>query len=199
VGRTRKFDVDEAVRAARAVFWRQGYEGTSLPDLEEATGLNRSSLYHAFGSKRGLFDAAVDSYLNEVIRPRLRVLTEDPIPPDAVFTYLKGLKDALLARPSAASENGCLMVNTAGSPIAREDAVRDRIVAYRVELTAAIENGLSHQPGFSPARVAPTAMAISSLVVAAMTITRVDSVAAAQTIDAALALVPGEAMAVAAR
>jgi len=198
VGRTRKFDVDDAVRAASAVFWRQGYEGTSLPDLEAATGLNRSSLYHAFESKRGLFDAAVDSYLNEVVRPRLRILTEAPIPPDAVQIYLNGLKKALLASASAASENGCLMVNTAGSPIGKEDAVRDRVVAYREELSAAIESGLAHQPGFDPQRVAPTAMAISSLVLAAMTITRVDSAAAAETIDAALALAPvltpGEAL-----
>ncbi len=92
MGRKRSFDADEAVRAARSVFWSNGYEGASLPDLEAATGLNRSSIYHTFGSKRGLFDAAVDSYLNEGIRPRLRVLLEDPVPPDAVRTYLTGLR-----------------------------------------------------------------------------------------------------------
>jgi len=192
MGRKRSFDADEAVRAARSVFWSNGYEGASLPDLEAATGLNRSSIYHAFGSKRGLFDAAVDSYLNEVIRPRLRVLIEDPVPPDAVRTYLSGLKAALLARASASSENGCLMVNTAVAPIAKEEAVRERIAAYRAEIKAALESGLTHQPDFDRSRVAPTAMAITSLVVAAMTLTRVDSAAAAETIDAALALVGAE-------
>lgn len=188
MGRTRKFDADEAVRAARAVFWRQGFEGTTLPDLEQATGLNRSSLYHAFGSKRGLFDAAVDSYLNEIIRPRLRILTANPVPADAVVTYLTGMKEALLATASDASENGCLLVNAAGSPIAKDGAVRERVAAYRAEIAAAIESGLAHQPGFDQARVATTAGAITSLVVAAMTITRVDPKAAAETIDAALAL-----------
>ncbi|MDD0859753.1 TetR/AcrR family transcriptional regulator [Arthrobacter alpinus] len=48
--------------------------GGFLPDLERATGLSRSSIYHAFGSKRGLFDAAVASYLSEIIRPRLQPL-----------------------------------------------------------------------------------------------------------------------------
>ena len=192
MGRKRSFDADEAVRAARSVFWSNGYEGASLPDLEAATGLNRSSIYHAFGSKRGLFDAAVDSYLNEVIRPRLRVLIEDPVPPDAVRTYLSGLKAALLARASASSENGCLMVNTAVAPIAKEEAVRERIAAYCAEIKAALESGLTHQPDFDRSRVAPTAMAITSLVVAAMTLTRVDSAAAAETIDAALALVGAE-------
>lgn len=191
MGRTRTFDVDEAIRAARGVFWRQGYEATSLPDLEEATGLSRSSLYHAFESKRGLFDAAVNSYLNEVVKPRLRVLTEEPIAPNAVSAYLTGTRSALLARASAPSDNGCLIVNTAGSPLAKDDAVRETILAYRAQLTAAIERGLAHQPGFDPTHVAPTAMAISSLVLAAMTITRVDSAAAAETIDAALALAAG--------
>ena len=193
MGRTRKFDADEVIRSARAVFWRQGFEGSSLPDLEQATGLNRSSLYHAFGSKRGLFDAAVDSYLDEVIRPRLRILTEAPVPPDVVRTYLTGMKAALLGRASDASENGCLMVNTAASPIAKDESVRERVAAYRAEIAAAIESGLAHQPGFAPSRVAPTAMAVTSLVVAAMTLTRVDSSAAAETIDAALAIACGEA------
>ena len=193
MGRKRSFNTQEAVRAARSVFWSNGFEGSSLPDLEEATGLNRSSLYHAFGSKRGLFDAVVDSYLDEVVRPRLRILTEAPIPPDAVSIYLTGLKNALLAPASPASEHGCLMVNTAGSPIAKDAAVGERVAAYRAEIATAIETGLAHQPGFAAARVAPTAMAISSLVVAAMTITRVDNTAAAETIDAALAIVGGEA------
>lgn len=193
MGRKRNFDADAAVRAARSVFWSNGYEGASLPDLEAATGLNRSSIYHAFGSKRGLFDAVVDSYLNEIIRPRLRVLIEDPVPPDAVRTYLNGLKAALLAQASSSAETGCLMVNTAVAPIAKDEAVRERIAAYRTEIAAALESGLTHQPDFDRSRVAPNAMAVTSLVVAAMTLAKVDSAAAAETIDAALAIVGGEA------
>jgi AcrR family transcriptional regulator len=74
MGRTRAFAEIDVVRAARGVFWNRGYEETSLPDLEAATGLNRSSIYHSFGSKRGLFDAAVESYLDDVVRPRLEPL-----------------------------------------------------------------------------------------------------------------------------
>ena len=71
MARPRSFDTATAVRAARQVFWTRVSEATSLPDLEAATGLRRSSLYQAFGSKRGLFDAAVASYLDEVVRPLL--------------------------------------------------------------------------------------------------------------------------------
>ena len=95
MGRTQTFDTDEAVRSARDVFWDKGFEGTSLADLEVATGLSRSSLYHAFTSKRGLFDAAVQDYLDTIIRPRLRILITEPIPADAVQQYFNGLIQAI--------------------------------------------------------------------------------------------------------
>ena len=61
-GRPREFDVDEALDRALQVFWRKGYEGASLPDLTEAMGINRPSLYAAFGNKEELFRKALDRY-----------------------------------------------------------------------------------------------------------------------------------------
>src|SRR5690349_18547185 len=61
VARTRSFTTADAVRAARDQFWEHGYEATSLADLERVTGLNRSSLYQAFGNKRQLFALAVEN------------------------------------------------------------------------------------------------------------------------------------------
>jgi AcrR family transcriptional regulator len=63
MSRTREFDLELAVDAALLVFWRKGYEGTSLTDLTEALGINRPSLYAAFGSKEGLFLRAVERYV----------------------------------------------------------------------------------------------------------------------------------------
>ena len=74
MGRTRTFDETDAARSALEAFWDHGLEGTAIPDLEKATGLSRSSIYHSFGSKRGLFDAAVDTYLDQIVRPRLAPL-----------------------------------------------------------------------------------------------------------------------------
>ncbi len=61
-GRPREFDVDEALDRAIEVFWRQGYNGTSLSDLTEAMGVSRPSLYAAFGNKEETFKRAVDRY-----------------------------------------------------------------------------------------------------------------------------------------
>lgn len=62
-GRPRSFEADAVLRAAMRCFWRKGYAGTSLDDLVEATGLNRPSLYNAFGDKRAIFVAALKGYV----------------------------------------------------------------------------------------------------------------------------------------
>src|SRR5437763_13880440 len=62
-GRQRAFDTDRALDRALEVFWRKGYEGASLADLTKAMGINRPSLYAAFGSKEELFRKALDRYL----------------------------------------------------------------------------------------------------------------------------------------
>src|SRR5271155_588512 len=61
-GRTRQFDVDEALDRALDVFWARGYEGATLPELTRAMGINRPSLYAAFGNKEQLFHKALGRY-----------------------------------------------------------------------------------------------------------------------------------------
>lgn len=63
VGRPRSFDKDQALDRALRVFWRKGFEGTSLRDLTEAMGINRPSLYSAFGDKESLFHQALARYV----------------------------------------------------------------------------------------------------------------------------------------
>jgi len=62
-GRPRAFDVDKALGSALELFWRHGYEGTSLAMLTEAMGINTPSLYAAFGNKEELFSRALERYL----------------------------------------------------------------------------------------------------------------------------------------
>lgn len=62
MARPREFDVDAALDRAMEVFWRKGYEGATLPDLTAAMGINRPSLYAAFGDKQALYRRALDRY-----------------------------------------------------------------------------------------------------------------------------------------
>jgi AcrR family transcriptional regulator len=62
IGRPRAFDPDQALDRALQVFWRKGYEGTSIAELTAAMGINPPSLYAAFGNKEALFRRALDRY-----------------------------------------------------------------------------------------------------------------------------------------
>ena len=63
MGRARAFDESDVLQGAMGVFWERGFRNTSVKDLERATGLNPGSLYHAYGSKHGLFVAVLDHYI----------------------------------------------------------------------------------------------------------------------------------------
>src|ERR1700732_2907294 len=63
-GRPRAFDTDEALDRAMHLFWRKGYLGTSLSDLTGAIGINRPSLYAAFGNKESLYRKALQRYFS---------------------------------------------------------------------------------------------------------------------------------------
>src|SRR3954447_5416059 len=123
MARTRDFDIDTAIDRAMHEFWRKGYEGTSLTDLTAAMGINRPSLYAAFGNKEGLFRRVVERY---VAGPgqRVHAALEAPSAREAVERLLEVYCDV----PSDTSERpqGCLLVqgalacSDAGEEIRRE-------------------------------------------------------------------------------
>lgn len=189
MARREGFDRQAVVRGARTLFWRVGYEGASIADLEAATGLRRSSLYNSFGSKRGLFDAAVTSYLDEVIRPRLAPLQAAVVSPQAVLTYLTGLRDAFDDTASLPAGNGCLLVNTAGAPIADEPQIAAVIADYRDELQGAVARGVvAHCPALDTDQAARLSQTLTGLVIAAFALARIDPAQSRRSLDTAMAL-----------
>jgi len=106
--RTRQFDHDTVVDRAMMVFWRKGYGGTSIDDLEKATRLRRGSLYNAFGDKQGLFVAALKRYETTVGEERIKRLSN----PDP-YRAIEGFLDILVTQMSEPSRpRGCLHTNT---------------------------------------------------------------------------------------
>lgn len=175
MGRPQAFDTAEAVRAARTVFWNAGYDEAAMPALETATGLCRSSIYHAFGNKRGLFDAALTSYLDEVVRPRLRPMITEPVAPEAIENYLTALRASLTARADDCHADGCLLVSTASSSLAHDPAVRATITGYRTEVAAALRSGLrARRPDLGDDDVERRAQTCTAMVIAAFSIAKAD-------------------------
>ncbi|MFB0834228.1 TetR/AcrR family transcriptional regulator [Arthrobacter halodurans] len=205
MGRTQSFDTATVVGAARDVFWRLGYDATSLGDLERATGLGRSSLYHAFGSKRGLFDAAVENYLDEIVRPRLAGLTggdasadgDDPAAARAALrSYFAEMSDAVATLGHDDGRAGCLLLISTAGQAGHDAMVRGAVDAYRAELVAAFSAAVRRAlPGAATDAVERRARLYTALVVAALTLARVNREEAVATLrlaeDAAGAPVPG--------
>ena len=190
MGRTKTFADTEVVRSARELFWSQGYENTAVADLEDATGLNRSSIYHSFGSKRGLFDAAIESYLDDVVRPRLAPLAAETVEPDALENYLRSLRHAMVDEPTSLAVNGCLLLNATTSLLGREVGLHDVVTRYCAELRAGVTAGVrARHTGLGASAQETATTTITGLVFAAMVIVRVDREAAGAMLDAALSAV----------
>jgi AcrR family transcriptional regulator len=108
MGRPREFREEQAIDRAMEAFWAKGFAGTSLDDLAEATGLNRSSLYNAFGGKLELFCAALDHYRAGPAKVVLQPLLEETGAP-ALRQFLERLAEFVASTDAC---RGCLMVNT---------------------------------------------------------------------------------------
>lgn len=136
VGRPREFDIDDAVEAAMQVFWSRGYNGTSLPDLIDGTGLSRGSLYKAFGDKRGLFLLALDRYASAAADRLSATLRESG---SAKVAIRKALLRYAQLSIGIAGQRGCLLLATA-----TEMVPHDAEIAHRASrMFAAIQHSFS--------------------------------------------------------
>jgi AcrR family transcriptional regulator len=134
LGRPRAFDADRALDRALAVFWRNGYEGASLPALTKAMGINRPSLYAAFGNKEALFRKAVDRYERGAAGYAYKALKK-PTAREVVEALLEGVV-ALLTKPQ--NPGGCLMVQGALACGENAKSVRQEMASRRAAGVAAI-------------------------------------------------------------
>ncbi|RKS79926.1 AcrR family transcriptional regulator [Motilibacter peucedani] len=140
--RRRSFGEAEAVLAAREAFWEHGYTATSLADLQAATGLSKSSLYEAFGSKRGLFQRALESYLAEILHPLLTPIEAEDAGVTELAAYFASLGTWLRSRSRPDAARGCLVVNTTGELNALDPAARGTVSSYRERACAAMRRCL---------------------------------------------------------
>ena len=140
MARPRRIAKEDIVEAAKDAFWESGYEGTALSDLEERTGLNRSSLYHAFGSKRELFDEALDRYWEDVPDRLLSPLESEPSL-DAIVAFFEGVKQVVLDERGG-TRRGCLLVNTIAELATHDEGAAHRGAGLRDRLHHAFVRAL---------------------------------------------------------
>jgi AcrR family transcriptional regulator len=156
-GRPREFDVEKALDAALRVFWHRGYEGASLPELTAAMGINRPSLYAAFGNKEELFRKALDRYAEGPVG-YVRSALAEPTARAVAERLLKGTVEVL---SDPANPRGCLMVQGGLACGEAAESVRVELAARRTAAEMAIRERFkrARQEGELPASVDPTDLA----------------------------------------
>ncbi|WP_198780729.1 MULTISPECIES: TetR/AcrR family transcriptional regulator [Shewanella] len=127
VGRPRAFDTNDALAKALEVFWRKGFEGTSLTDLTQAMGINKPSLYAAFGNKEQLFLKAIELYEQRpcaFFYPALEQKTAYQV----VESMLLGAASSLA---DTSHPQGCLIVQGALTCSEAGEAIKETLINRR--------------------------------------------------------------------
>jgi AcrR family transcriptional regulator len=129
-GRPRSFDTENALDRALEVFWRNGYQGSSLSELTAAMGISKPSLYAAYGDKESLYLKALARYASLGSTGTNFILESEPDAWRAVEAYLRGTAAALT---DSARPGGCFIVNgsadcgASATPPAVESALRSAL------------------------------------------------------------------------
>jgi TetR/AcrR family transcriptional repressor of nem operon len=137
-GRPRGFDIQAATISALRVLWRQGYEATSIDELVAATGLNPSSLYGTFGSKRGLFQAALERYDHD-----MDAVLEPLAGGSAGLDDVIGFVDLIRASVATPGSPGCFMVNTMTELSPRDHDIAERTRRYQERIRSSLHSALA--------------------------------------------------------
>ena len=156
-GRPREFDTEKALDAALLLFWRHGYEGTSLSSLTRAMGINVPSLYAAFGNKEELFRRALDRYLQRPASYLPNALKE-PTARRAAESLLNGAIN-MVVNPH--HPDGCLLVQGALASGPDTESVRLELSLHRAGAEAAVRERFKQavKQGDLPARTDPGKLA----------------------------------------
>lgn len=109
MARPREFDEGAVIDAAMEQFWLRGYEATSVRDLVEQMGIGGASLYNAFGDKRTLYRGALNRYLEQTFRERIRRIESTMPPHEAIVAFFAEIVERSVTDKR---RKGCMLVNS---------------------------------------------------------------------------------------
>jgi AcrR family transcriptional regulator len=184
MSRHRSFDEHAVIVAAKEVFWQRGVDATAISDLETATGLSRSSLYLAFETKRGLFEAALAEYFESFVQPLLGPLEARGAGLAEAAGFFASL-GSLLHDPDA--QRGCLMINTMSELAGRDPTFTPAAAGFAKRYRLAFSNalrGAAAQGLIERRAVTPRAHLLAVAAMGVWLAARADPGAAATTCDA---------------
>jgi TetR/AcrR family transcriptional repressor of nem operon len=142
MARTKDFDENEVLTKAVYLFWRKGYNGTSMQDLVDGLGISRSSLYDTYGDKHTLFIKALESYRESATNKMCDIVTNSISAKEAVRQLLEMTTLDLV---SDFEHKGCFMTNAAIEVAPHDKEVSDMICRNDQQIesafTKAIEKG----------------------------------------------------------
>lgn len=134
-GRPREFDREQALLKARDLFWRQGFEGTSMSDLVAELGIASARIYKAFGSKELLFREAIEHYEAHEGGFAERAFTENA---DIRAALKQMLNDAATLYSHCTLPQGCMVVSSAASVSVENQGIRNWLMDHRQQRTQGI-------------------------------------------------------------
>ena len=138
MARPREFERDVVLDRAMRVFWSRGYEATSIQALVDRMGIQRGSLYGAFGDKRALFFAAMDRY-DRMVTAKLRAALDHPSGKHAIRRFFR-LKVELALEPGR--PRGCLVTNSAAEVSSRDRGTATRVGGALAKMQAAFHRAV---------------------------------------------------------
>jgi AcrR family transcriptional regulator len=126
-GRPRAYDPQAALERATDVFWKTGYAGTSLDQIAAATGMNKPSLYAAFGDKRALYLGALEHYWELTFATMRQDLADDRLLSDALMRVYEGALSIYFSGDG--SPRGCFVIGTAVTEAVEDREIRNSLAA----------------------------------------------------------------------
>jgi len=140
-GRPREFDEDAVLGKALNIFWRNGYSATSLDELCTATGLNRPSLYSAFGDKKSLYRRVLAKFEQDFLgRIEIILNTGPDLKTDLLNFYNTALTTFL---PSKKTFLGCPVICTASVVCHSDDDIRNDLSKTLIKIDFILEERFS--------------------------------------------------------
>lgn len=139
----RQFDEQEMIATALDVFWRKGLHDATMQDLAAATGVQRGSLYNAYGDKEAIFQRAFDQYAGQLMEASGQALAEG----DDIAARLRNFLDLLIVNMTSGSPpRGCLTTRTALDGAISSAAVRQRVQGVLSRFEQLVSKALSSAP-----------------------------------------------------